>query len=145
MASQRDALLVTEVTGRPLRTLDPHEIDDELLQRIWGNAGRLHALGVAHRRLDASRIVVRPDGTPAFGDFGGAEVAADDADIATHAAHADVVVAVTSPPGPVSTKSWSATWSDGRSTARTPCCMSGTPKVLCGGSRAPPRRPSSRG
>jgi uncharacterized membrane protein YbhN (UPF0104 family)/tRNA A-37 threonylcarbamoyl transferase component Bud32 len=82
MASQRDALLVTEITGRPLRTLDPHEVDDELLQGIWGNAGKLHALGVAHRRLDGARIVVRPDGRPAFGDFGGSEVAADDDDIA---------------------------------------------------------------
>ncbi|HET9559149.1 MAG TPA: hypothetical protein VFS70_18565, partial [Actinomycetota bacterium] len=69
MASERDALLVTEATGRPLRTLGPGEIDDQLLAGIWDNAARLHALGVAHRRLDASRIVVRPDGTPAFGDF----------------------------------------------------------------------------
>jgi uncharacterized membrane protein YbhN (UPF0104 family)/tRNA A-37 threonylcarbamoyl transferase component Bud32 len=98
MASERDALLVTEVTGRPLRTLDPHEIDDQLLQRIWGNAGRLHTLGVAHRRLDASRIVVRPDGTPAFGDFGGAEVAADDADIT--ADRAQVLVATALAAGP---------------------------------------------
>src|SRR5215211_5558536 len=98
MASERDALLVTEATGRPLRTLDSHEIDGKLLQRIWGNAGRLHALGVAHRRLDASRIVVRPDGTPTFGDFGGAEVAADDADIA--ADRAQVLVATALGAGP---------------------------------------------
>jgi uncharacterized membrane protein YbhN (UPF0104 family)/tRNA A-37 threonylcarbamoyl transferase component Bud32 len=98
MASQRDALLVTEVTGRQLRSLDPQEIDEELLQRIWRNAGRLHALGVAHRRLDAARIVVRPDGTPAFGDFGGAEVAADDADIA--ADRAQVLVATALGAGP---------------------------------------------
>jgi uncharacterized membrane protein YbhN (UPF0104 family) len=82
MASQRDALLVTEATGRPLGTLAPDDVDDELLAGIWRNAGRLHALGVAHRRLDASRIVVRPDRTPAFGDFGGAAVAADGDDIA---------------------------------------------------------------
>jgi hypothetical protein len=48
--SERDALLVTETSGRPLRTLDPHVIDDELLEGIWRNAGRLHTLGVAHRR-----------------------------------------------------------------------------------------------
>src|SRR5829696_1495886 len=76
MASQRDAVLVTETTGRPLRTLDPLQVDDELLQGIWRNLGRLHAQGVVHRRLDASRILIRPDGTPAFGDFGGAAVAA---------------------------------------------------------------------
>jgi uncharacterized membrane protein YbhN (UPF0104 family)/tRNA A-37 threonylcarbamoyl transferase component Bud32 len=98
MASQRDALLVTETTGRPLRTLDPLQVDDELLQGIWRNLGRLHDQGVAHRRLDASRILIRPDGTPAFGDFGGAAVAADDADIA--ADRAQVLVATALAAGP---------------------------------------------
>jgi uncharacterized protein (TIRG00374 family) len=98
MASESDALLVTEATGRPLTTLDPSEIDDELLGGIWRNAGRLHALGVAHRRLDAARIVVRPDRTPAFGDFGGAVVAADDTDIA--ADRAQVLVATALAVGP---------------------------------------------
>jgi uncharacterized membrane protein YbhN (UPF0104 family)/tRNA A-37 threonylcarbamoyl transferase component Bud32 len=98
MASQRDALLVTEVTGRPLRTLDPDEVDDELLRGIWGNARRLHALGVAHRRLDGARIVVRPDGTPAFGDFGGAEVAADDADVAADRSRILVATALAAGP-----------------------------------------------
>jgi uncharacterized membrane protein YbhN (UPF0104 family)/tRNA A-37 threonylcarbamoyl transferase component Bud32 len=98
MASQRDALLVTETTGRPLRTLDPHQIDDELLEGIWRNAARLHAIGVAHRRLDASRIVIRPDGTPAFGDFGGAAVAADDADITADCAQVLVATALAAGP-----------------------------------------------
>jgi uncharacterized membrane protein YbhN (UPF0104 family)/tRNA A-37 threonylcarbamoyl transferase component Bud32 len=98
MASERDALLVTETSGRPLRALGPGEIDDELLEGIWGNAGRLHALGVVHRRLDAARIVVRPDGAPAFGDFAGAAVAADDADIA--ADRAQVLVATALGVGP---------------------------------------------
>jgi uncharacterized membrane protein YbhN (UPF0104 family)/tRNA A-37 threonylcarbamoyl transferase component Bud32 len=98
MASQRDALLVTETTGRPLRTLDPHEIHDELLEGIWRNVARLHALGVAHRRLDASRILVRPDGTPAFGDFGGAQVAADDSDMAADRAQVLVATALAARP-----------------------------------------------
>ena len=98
MASERDALLVTETTGRPLTTLDPREVDDELLRSVWGNAGRLHALGVAHRRLDASRVVIRPDGTPAFGDFGGAGVAADDTDIAADRAQLLVATALAAGP-----------------------------------------------
>jgi uncharacterized membrane protein YbhN (UPF0104 family) len=98
MASQRDALLVTEASGRPLRALEPHEVGEELLDGIWRNAARLHALGVAHRRLDASRIVVRPDGTPAFGDFGDSEVAADDADTATDRAQALVATALAAGP-----------------------------------------------
>ncbi|HVD15536.1 MAG TPA: hypothetical protein VNK73_13970, partial [Actinomycetota bacterium] len=97
MAAEGDALLVTETTGRPLGTLDPDEIDDELLEGIWRNLGRLHTLGVAHRRLDASRIMVRPDRTPAFGDFGGATVAAAD-DIA--ADRAQVLVATALAVGP---------------------------------------------
>jgi uncharacterized membrane protein YbhN (UPF0104 family) len=98
MASERDALLVTEATGHAIGTLDPHEIDGELLEGIWRNAARLHALGVAHRRLDASRILVRPDGAPAFGDFGSAAVAADDADIT--ADRAQILVATALGAGP---------------------------------------------
>jgi uncharacterized membrane protein YbhN (UPF0104 family)/tRNA A-37 threonylcarbamoyl transferase component Bud32 len=94
MASERDALLVTEATGRSLGTLDPDEVDDELLDGIWRNAARLHTLGVAHRRLDAVRIVVRPDGTPAFGDFGGAAVAADDTELAADRAQVLVATAL---------------------------------------------------
>jgi uncharacterized membrane protein YbhN (UPF0104 family)/tRNA A-37 threonylcarbamoyl transferase component Bud32 len=94
MASERDALLVTEATGRPLRRLEPEEIDDELLAGIWRNAGRLHALGVAHQRLDGARIVVRPDRTPAFADFGGAMVAAADDDIAADRAGVLVTTAL---------------------------------------------------
>ena len=55
-------------------------------------------MGVAHRRLDGSRILIRPDGTPAFGDFGGAAVAADDDDIA--ADRAEVLVATALAVGP---------------------------------------------
>jgi len=98
MAFQRDALLVTETTSRSLGTLDPQQVNDELLGSIWGNLGRLHAMGVAHRRLDASRILIRPDGTPAFGDFGGAAVAADDSEIA--ADRAQVLVATALAAGP---------------------------------------------
>jgi uncharacterized membrane protein YbhN (UPF0104 family)/tRNA A-37 threonylcarbamoyl transferase component Bud32 len=98
MAFQRDALLVTETTSRSLGTLDPQQVNDELLESIWRNLGRLHAMGVAHRRLDASRILIRPDGTPAFGDFGGAAVAADDSEIA--ADRAQVLVATALAAGP---------------------------------------------
>jgi uncharacterized membrane protein YbhN (UPF0104 family)/tRNA A-37 threonylcarbamoyl transferase component Bud32 len=112
MASERDALLVAEVTGRPLRTLGPDEVDDELLRGIWGNAGRLHALGVAHRRLDGARIVVRPDRTPAFGDFGGAEATADDAAIAADRAQVLVATALSAGPERAATAALAALGSD---------------------------------
>jgi uncharacterized protein (TIRG00374 family) len=98
MASENDALLVTETTGRPLRSLDPGKIDDELLGRIWRGAIRLHDLGVAHGRLEASRIVIRPDGAPAFGDFGDAEVAATDVDIKADRAQLLIATALVASP-----------------------------------------------
>ena len=79
MATERDALLVTEVSGRPLSSVDPVEVDDEFLRNIWRAMGVLHDLGVAHGQIDGERIVVRSDGTPAIGDFGGSRLAASDA------------------------------------------------------------------
>ena len=78
MATARDALLVSEISGRPLGSVDPTEVDDELVRAVWRAMGVLHDLGIAHGQLDGERIVVRSDGTPAVGDFGGARVAASD-------------------------------------------------------------------
>ena len=78
MANQRDALLVSEITGRPLGSLNADDVDDHVVQGVWRAAAKLHELGIAHGRLDGDRIVVRADGTPAIGDFGGARVAATD-------------------------------------------------------------------
>ena len=78
MATARDALLVSEVTGRPIGSVEPTEVDGELVRNIWRAMGPLHDLGIAHGQLDGERIVVRSDGTPAIGDFGGARVAAPD-------------------------------------------------------------------
>ena len=47
-------------------------------RRSGGPPLELHELGIAHGQLDGDRFVVRPDGSPAFGDFGGAKVAATD-------------------------------------------------------------------
>ncbi len=80
MAAGRDAILVVDTqNGRPLATVDPTTVDEALLARIWGLDVRLFQLGIAHGALDGNRVVVRPDGTPAIGDFGQATVAASDA------------------------------------------------------------------
>ena len=78
MASENDALLVTEVTGRPLAALGADEVDGGLLEHIWDNAARLHDLSIGHGLLDDSLIVIRPDGSPAFGNFSQAEVSASE-------------------------------------------------------------------
>jgi uncharacterized membrane protein YbhN (UPF0104 family) len=80
MAAERDALLVLDTTGRPLSSLDPMELDDALLGKVWGELGRLHAAGISHGNVDDHRIVVRPDATIALGDLADAAVAAEEPD-----------------------------------------------------------------
>ena len=80
---QGDALLVVEAGGVPLASLDGESIDDQLLRECWRILGELHALGVAHRHVDAERILVRPDGTPAFIDLGDAQAAATEGEMLT--------------------------------------------------------------
>ena len=81
LGAENDALLVMELTGRPLASVDIESIDDELLAHAWGTLAALHALGVAHGRVDGFRVVVRPDNTVALGDFGDSTTAAPDSDL----------------------------------------------------------------
>lgn len=94
MANQRDALLVTEITGRPFGSVDPSAVDDELLSGMWRAVGRLHDLGMAHGQLDGNRLVVRPDGSPALGDFGRGKVAATEAEMMADQARLLVTTAI---------------------------------------------------
>ncbi len=71
-----DALLVVEASGQLLAALDPDQVDDQLLGRLWEVVERLHALGIALGQLDGHGLVVRPDGSPALGDLGQATMAA---------------------------------------------------------------------
>jgi hypothetical protein len=98
MATERDALLVPEVTGRPLSSVDPAEVDDEFPRNIWRAMGLLHNLGVAHGQIDAERVVVRSDGTPAVGDFGGSRLAASDAMMMGDLAQIPVTTAIAAGP-----------------------------------------------
>jgi len=81
MATKRDALLVSEITGRRFSALGPDEIDDELLREMWEAVIQLHDLGIAHHQIGGERFVVRPDGSPALGGLGRAEAAAADAEM----------------------------------------------------------------
>lgn len=82
MASDSDALLVLEVTGKPLISTPPEDIDDAVLDELWKTLGQLHQLGVAHGRVDGYRMMIRPDGVAAIGDFGDASIAAPASDLA---------------------------------------------------------------
>jgi uncharacterized membrane protein YbhN (UPF0104 family) len=78
-----DALLVNEVSGRPLSHLPQGAVDDGLLDAAWAALVALHELDISHGRIDSDRIVLRDDGSVALGDLGEAEIAATQGDILT--------------------------------------------------------------
>jgi uncharacterized protein (TIRG00374 family) len=98
MATQRDALLVTEATGERLGALAPAAVSDDLLRSAWSAVGRLHGIDIAHGQLDADRIVLRPDGTAAIGDLGGARSGANDGAMLTDLAQLLVTTALIAGP-----------------------------------------------
>jgi len=92
LAEGRDAILVIDTgDARPLSVLSADDIDDATLTRIWELDAKLFRARIAHGRLDADAIVVRPDGTPAVGDLGDASVSS--ATIALQADRAQLLVA----------------------------------------------------
>ncbi len=82
MAQGRDAVLAVDTQeSRRLVELPDDELDDDLLRRCWENLETMNGMGIAHGAVDATRIAVRPDGTPALADFGDATVPATAADL----------------------------------------------------------------
>ena len=64
------ALLVTRPPNAdaPLATVEPTIVTDDLLARLWGHVGQLHAAHVVHGRLNAHHVMVGSDGV-ALVDF----------------------------------------------------------------------------
>lgn len=64
------ALLVTlEPPGRPLATLDPAAITDDVLDDMWRNLARLHQARLAHGNVSLDNVFVDHDGTTALVDL----------------------------------------------------------------------------
>jgi uncharacterized membrane protein YbhN (UPF0104 family) len=92
LAEGRDAILVVDTgDARPLFALGADEVDDAAIARIWELETRLFDARIAHGQLDGDAIVVRPDGTPALADLGGATVSATT--VALQADRAQLLVA----------------------------------------------------
>jgi len=71
------ALLVTDwVDGSSLDRLPADQVGDDLLVRLWAEAGKLHRAGIAHRSLRAANVMVSPAGQPVIADFSFSELAA---------------------------------------------------------------------
>jgi uncharacterized protein (TIRG00374 family) len=89
-----DAVLVSEVSGRPLANLPADQVDDALLRAAWATLVSLHEIDIAHGRVDSDHLVLRDDGTVALGDLGEAVVAATQGDILTDRARLLVSTAI---------------------------------------------------
>lgn len=89
-----DAVLVNEVSGRPITHLPAAEVDDELLRACWRSLVSLHQLDIAHGRIDGDRMVLREGGVVALGDLGEAELAASQGAILTDRARMLVTTAL---------------------------------------------------
>jgi uncharacterized membrane protein YbhN (UPF0104 family) len=77
-----DALLVVDFEGTPMSSSDG--VSDEMLVDLWRGVGHMHRAGIAHRALDADRLVIRGDGPRrriAITDFGRATAVASDGDV----------------------------------------------------------------
>ena len=71
------ALLVLDwVDGSSLDRLPADQVGDDLLVRLWAEAGKLHRAGIAHRSLRAANVLVTPAGRPVIADFSFSELAA---------------------------------------------------------------------
>lgn len=66
------------VQGHTLDTVSPHEVQDEVLRKIWRQVGLLHQARLAHRDLRRANVMVDDSGNACVLDFGFAEAAATD-------------------------------------------------------------------
>ncbi len=73
-AGQGDALVVVRPAGVAVGT-DRPAVPDAAIDALWADLGRLHAAGIAHRRIDLDRVDVRTDGSLGFADLSSATVA----------------------------------------------------------------------
>ncbi len=72
--SGSDALLVVEAPAARLAETVSAPGGETQLADAWDALGRLHDAGIAHRRVDLDRLVVRHDGVVAFSDFADARL-----------------------------------------------------------------------
>ena len=69
-------VVMEDLPGRPLDTLEPDDLDTGLLAEVWAQVAALHRAGIAHRALRAGNVLVTAHG-PVLIDFGAAEAPAE--------------------------------------------------------------------
>jgi uncharacterized protein (TIRG00374 family) len=94
ITAQQDALLVTSAPRASLAALDADAVSDDLLGEAWRAVVTLNDAGIAHGRIDGSRVLVRADGHVALGDFDSASRTSDESDLRTDRAQLVVATAL---------------------------------------------------
>jgi uncharacterized membrane protein YbhN (UPF0104 family) len=79
MADNGDALIAVRPDGTVLNETTV-TLTEAQLAALWQDLGRLHAAGIAHRRIDLDRIATRDDDTAGFADLSSASVGRISAD-----------------------------------------------------------------
>lgn len=94
LVGDRDAVLVLEGRGRPLRALEADEITDDLLRDLWREVTRMHEAHIVHGGLEAWRLFVAPDGSAGIGGFEAASASATPQGVLADRAQLLVITAV---------------------------------------------------
>ena len=71
-------LVTTPPAGGPLGAIDPDAITDDALAAVWNEIEQLHAAGISHGNLDASRILVDDTTNIALDDFTSADASGEE-------------------------------------------------------------------
>jgi glycosyltransferase 2 family protein len=69
-------LVMDFVDGSSLADLSDEQLTDELLLQLWREVDRLHSVGVAHRSLRTTNVMVDTESRPSIVDFSFSEVSA---------------------------------------------------------------------
>jgi len=75
--SKELALIALSSPGHPLDSMDPDDIDNDVLVELWESVGTLHQRGIAHGRLNQHAVRIA-DGHPLIVNFQSASMAAPD-------------------------------------------------------------------
>jgi uncharacterized membrane protein YbhN (UPF0104 family)/tRNA A-37 threonylcarbamoyl transferase component Bud32 len=112
LGPEKDALVVTcQPDLIPLERLPPDEVSDGTLADLWQQAGRLHAAGIAHGRLNAGNVLVTVDGAMLV-DFSAATLGAPQSLLDIDAAELLVACAVLVGPDRALREAVAAGWGD---------------------------------
>jgi uncharacterized protein (TIRG00374 family) len=74
MTDRDDALLVSDLLDHTLHDVADGDVDDDMLDAIWAQLGKLHDAGLSHGSLDSIHIWFDSSGAPALMGFSDAAV-----------------------------------------------------------------------